>query len=282
MGIRFACHGCGKSLNIKQDLAGKRGVCPACSIKFRIPLEDAPQSSPLVDSSAKQRPASRERASATNAPSAPNGSSGSLKGASSGSTSSVATAQEAQSVQASRSAQASQATQASPADLLMDDPEATWYVRPPSGGQYGPATSDVLRQWIDEGRVAASALLWRDGWPQWRAASETLPGLATRFPGAGTGGDSGTASPSKSVAAANGHATTPSNAPEVVRSVTPDAASQVPSPIPATAEPPSLSGRAEVGTVRRERNGRRIMMIVLLAFIALALLGTLVYLMVRP
>ncbi|TWT54726.1 hypothetical protein Pla22_23780 [Rubripirellula amarantea] len=276
MGIRFACHGCGKSLNIKQDLAGKRGVCPSCSIKFRIPLEDAPQSSPLVDSSAKQLPASRERASAINASLAPNGSSESLKGSSSGSNSSVATAQAAQ------AAQPAQVSQATPADLLMDDPEATWYVRPPSGGQYGPATSDVLRQWIDEGRVAASALLWRDGWPQWRAASETLPGLATRFPGAGTGGDSGTASPSKSVVAANGHATTPSNAPEVVRSVTPDAASQVPSPIPATAEPPSLSGRAEVGTVRRERNGRRIMMIVLLAFIALALLGTLVYLMVRP
>ena len=33
----------------------------------------------------------------------------------------------------------------------------------------------MLTQWIDEGRVASSALLWRDGWPQWRSAAEALP-----------------------------------------------------------------------------------------------------------
>ncbi len=47
MGIRFACHVCDKQLNIKQELAGRRGVCPACSSRFRIPLEDAERSTPI-------------------------------------------------------------------------------------------------------------------------------------------------------------------------------------------------------------------------------------------
>ena len=47
MGIRFACHVCQKQLNIKRDLAGRRGICPHCQSRFRIPLEDAEQSTPV-------------------------------------------------------------------------------------------------------------------------------------------------------------------------------------------------------------------------------------------
>ena len=65
---------------------------------------------------------------------------------------------------------------------MSGDEEATWYVRPPSGGQYGPATASLLRQWISEGRVASTALLWREGWPQWRSAGEALPEYAGRLP----------------------------------------------------------------------------------------------------
>ncbi len=49
MGIRFACHECGKRLNIKSELAGRRGVCPACSAKMRIPLSDAETSTPVEE-----------------------------------------------------------------------------------------------------------------------------------------------------------------------------------------------------------------------------------------
>ena len=38
MGIRFACHVCGKHLNIKRDLAGRRGVCP--TLLGQIPNSD--------------------------------------------------------------------------------------------------------------------------------------------------------------------------------------------------------------------------------------------------
>lgn len=41
MGIRFSCPACGRSLNVKAELAGKRGRCPHCQGKIVIPTEDA-------------------------------------------------------------------------------------------------------------------------------------------------------------------------------------------------------------------------------------------------
>nr|ALS90708.1 Cbb3-type cytochrome oxidase component FixQ [uncultured bacterium] len=43
MGIRFNCPN-GHKLNVKEFLAGKRGVCPQCGAKFVIPMQaEAPQ-----------------------------------------------------------------------------------------------------------------------------------------------------------------------------------------------------------------------------------------------
>lgn len=57
------------------------------------------------------------------------------------------------------------------------NPLAQWYVRPPSGGQYGPADSKLLAQWIAENRVTADSLIWFDGLTQWTAATALLPEL---------------------------------------------------------------------------------------------------------
>ncbi len=63
-------------------------------------------------------------------------------------------------------------------DAIDEAPAAVWYVRPASGGQFGPAPGETMRAWIDEGRVAATALVWRTGWPEWRSAAATFPKLA--------------------------------------------------------------------------------------------------------
>ena len=63
-------------------------------------------------------------------------------------------------------------------DPLAEAPDAVWYVRPPSGGQYGPAASPVMRSWIQEGRVSADSLVWREGWPDWREAQIVFPQLS--------------------------------------------------------------------------------------------------------
>ena len=64
-----------------------------------------------------------------------------------------------------------------PPDPIEDAPDAIWYVRPPSGGQYGPARGDVLRKWIGEGRVSSDSLVWREGWDDWLTAGDILPSL---------------------------------------------------------------------------------------------------------
>jgi hypothetical protein len=65
-----------------------------------------------------------------------------------------------------------------PADPLDEAPEAVWYVRSAEGHQYGPADAAIMRAWVGEGRVQPDALVWREGWPGWREASEVLPRVA--------------------------------------------------------------------------------------------------------
>ena len=176
MGIRFACHACGKHLNIKADLAGKRGICPACKCRFRIPTEDTQRSSPIEEPRRMATPTTPTVnpavASATSEPGHEE-------------------PDHQETVQETKQAAVQQqpadtaiaaAGQMSALDLLTSDPSATWYVRPPTGGQYGPANGEILRQWIGEGRVAPAALIWRDGWPSWREASEAMPELNTSSP----------------------------------------------------------------------------------------------------
>jgi hypothetical protein len=57
-----------------------------------------------------------------------------------------------------------------------------WYIRPAAGGQFGPATEEVFRQWIADGRVAADSWVWRTGWPDWKAGGEALVLFADRPP----------------------------------------------------------------------------------------------------
>ena len=52
-----------------------------------------------------------------------------------------------------------------------------WYVRRPSGGQFGPASSDLLLKWVKEDRVQPDDLIWREGWPDWQIASLLFPDL---------------------------------------------------------------------------------------------------------
>jgi DNA-directed RNA polymerase subunit RPC12/RpoP len=52
MGIRFICPNCGKKLNVKSHLAGKRGICPDCETRIHIPSE--PSTVSAVDEQASK------------------------------------------------------------------------------------------------------------------------------------------------------------------------------------------------------------------------------------
>jgi hypothetical protein len=55
------------------------------------------------------------------------------------------------------------------------EPGTNWYVRPSSGGQFGPATMEVFRRWMVEGDVSSDSLIWREGWPDWKLAGQAFP-----------------------------------------------------------------------------------------------------------
>lgn len=48
MGIRFECPN-GHHLNVKEFLAGKRGICPDCDARFIVPVESGGRAEAVVD-----------------------------------------------------------------------------------------------------------------------------------------------------------------------------------------------------------------------------------------
>lgn len=154
MGIRFYCPDCGRRLNIKVFLAGKRGICPHCDSRVLIPLEsqlpaDAPKFRPTANETTPSPVATATTATA------------SVKAANPIIQQPVVTTKKVE----------------TPADPIAESPDSVWYVRPSAGGQYGPARGDVMRRWLGEGRVSADSMVWREGWEDWKLAGPIFPSL---------------------------------------------------------------------------------------------------------
>lgn len=169
MGIRFRCHLCGAELHVKDHQAGKRGRCPDCQGSFRVPLRDADYSlrpddrSQLLESKsvggvskASETPPSKLLEQDQLPETIPLG---------------QPQSESTHSELASGQPLPPPPPPPAPPQAIANAPLVNWYVRPVSGGQYGPATSPVLWQWLQEKRVSPDSLVWREGWPEWQAAS---------------------------------------------------------------------------------------------------------------
>lgn len=53
-----------------------------------------------------------------------------------------------------------------------------WYMQTSDGEEYGPVTKDELDGWVTEGRLDAECQLLREGWEQWKWASDVYPELS--------------------------------------------------------------------------------------------------------
>lgn len=184
MGIRLECPN-GHKLNVKESLAGRRGVCPDCGAKVAIP--------PLEVSAAREA-SSAGAASSTGATSS--ASAASATGAASSTNVEEQTghpfAPPAGDVTAgSKAAPPLTSPPSSPAldspspprmpllePLPLEENGPLWYIRSAQGGQYGPATTDVVRHWISEGRVTPDCWVWCTGWPDWKSGVDALPSFA--------------------------------------------------------------------------------------------------------
>ncbi|WP_147870474.1 DUF4339 domain-containing protein [Stieleria maiorica] len=253
-------------MNIKSELAGRRGVCPECGTRFRIPLADAEFSSPIatprpaaaaIDTQATGIEVNRVEADAVAedfSASSPQAENASTEAAAAAGTA-TATATSSVTAAGSSPTEDAEGTFAGEApEILSGDSAATWYVRPPSGGQYGPATSEMLKIWIGEGRVAKTALLWKDGWPQWREASDALAEIADSLPGA------------PSTTAIEPFSDAPSGSKMTTR-ISHEKTSRIGS---------DFAGDAKIGAVRRKRSSRRITLVAVLATLVVGLFVTLI------
>ncbi|WP_425615137.1 DUF4339 domain-containing protein [Anatilimnocola sp. NA78] len=216
MGIRFHCPN-GHKLNVKSFLAGKKGVCPDCGSKFRIPPHsepglggDEPDEQPVAATLAEQpvhnapQPAAPVHSAPAVAPVAAMPVAGYAPAPVAAAVPTASYARPAVPVGAVPSGvplpqmhagpqpvASSAPPYAMPAhslpppppmnngqrDPIAENPLATWFVRPPSGGQFGPARGEVMRKWLTEGRVTADSLVWREGWTDWLSATDVFPAI---------------------------------------------------------------------------------------------------------
>ncbi len=183
MGIKFYCPN-GHKLNVKSFLAGKKAICPKCNVKVIVPLESQPLGAPTADPGEDgSAPADAWAQSAAIAPGAAQGPAEGQAGFQprAGSVASNVVANAAGAMHFAAGMTPGMSPGAGVGQTMTDPideaPNAVWYVRPPSGGQFGPAAGPTMRSWIQEGRVSGNALVWRDGWPEWRSAATVFPSL---------------------------------------------------------------------------------------------------------
>jgi hypothetical protein len=188
---------CNQPLHVKDFQAGKRGKCPKCQGSFRVPAKDSDFSLaveesaaiPVIGKSTAQSKLKSKGSSVLDAkmpekkplaksvsPPRPDPRSVSTESASVQSTSQIkpkdTLTQKPAEKPTEKPLEADALTM--PASLLplLD---VRWFVRPPSGGQYGPATTQMLLDWIGQKRVTADSLLWREGLTTWVSARELVP-----------------------------------------------------------------------------------------------------------
>lgn len=302
MGIRFSCHHCGHPLNIKQDLAGKVGRCPTCQGQFRIPLADAATSAPIngtgLQSASVEPTQPIARAATSQSPVATASRSAGHAAATAVSTkpaprpiapSPTAPSPTAKTLStqtpvpqtASRNPASQPTAKAAPKAApakRQSVPEATptaephWHVRPPSGGEYGPASDELIRTWISEYRVTPSSQLKRSDWKEWRVASEVFPDLLPKSNPTST-----PAAPSTQPAAIG--ASAPAPKPNSATPSIDQAAAQGP-PDLIVNEP--LIGDAKIGKKRMAKLRRRTTLVIALGIVTLLLIGVLLFLTLRP
>jgi predicted nucleic acid-binding Zn ribbon protein len=281
MGIRFSCHICNHGLHVKDFQAGKRGRCPNCNDS--ISIEESYESSSRQSSGSMfENKRSRRSSSASIQDSGIAVAEREAEVAISKMLESTKRVQndKLQSKKKDDEQPAATPKQTKPAadvsskgipkkpiditpidhfpQAFVQAKDALWFVRPPSGGQYGPAHSKLLMDWIAERRVTADSYLWHEGMPQWQLASLVAPEGATKL-------DKVTASEPK---------------PTYVPAITPPCSIETPmlgaglgAPSPTDSSISAVRGAALLKKHKQRRKQR--MMVTVLAVASVVLLGVL-------
>lgn len=195
MGIRFYCPN-GHKLNVKEFQAGQRGICPKCHAKFDIPFESTRPagSKDLPLAKEWEERARREGLYPFTKKTEPDLENINLNQLPAEDWNTVPNSSDAIGFTAEPSNSGvldtfnssgifSQPAAPEPAAPKLPDPfegpaDIVWYVRPSSGEQLGPVNGDTVKTWLAEKRITADTLVWREGWADWKTASDVFESLA--------------------------------------------------------------------------------------------------------
>jgi hypothetical protein len=143
MGIVAYCPN-GHRVKVKDELAGRKGVCPECQARFRIPRGEAAGAGGATRTAGGYpvaRVVSLDPAVAAGLPRAV--------------------------------AMAPASTSLHPA--LAERPEATWSLAVPGGEASAPMSADAMQSLLDAGGLTGDELVWREGWADWVSIRLVFP-----------------------------------------------------------------------------------------------------------
>ncbi|NBW96425.1 MAG: DUF4339 domain-containing protein [Planctomycetia bacterium] len=151
MGIVAFCPN-GHRINVKESYAGRKGLCPTCGAKFRIPAGDgiaaADHGLPvarLLDVSAEVVATLPRVLSGEGGPAQPH---------------------------------SPHPSAPSPPTLhpaLAERPDLKWCIAFPGGDPTEPLGVESMQAWLESGQVEGSEVVWRSDWPEWRPVGEVFP-----------------------------------------------------------------------------------------------------------
>jgi hypothetical protein len=172
MGIVAYCPN-GHRVKVKDEFAGRKGVCPECQARFRIPRGEAAGAGGATRTAGGYpvaRVVSLDPAVAAGLPRAvaiapaaePRGG--------------VQVEQPAPPGAVSGAGQGGQpAVIKSLHPALAERPEATWSVAVPGGEASAPMSAEAMQSFLDAGGLTGAELVWREGWSDWVAIRLVFP-----------------------------------------------------------------------------------------------------------
>lgn len=143
MGIVAYCPN-GHRVKVKDEFAGRKGVCPECRARFRVPRGEAARAEGAPRKASGHpvaRVVSLDPAIAAGLPRA------------------VALAPVAGALH----------------PALAERPEATWSVAVPGGEASAPMSAAAMQSLIDAGGLTGAELVWREGWADWVSIRLVFP-----------------------------------------------------------------------------------------------------------
>lgn len=190
MGIVAFCPN-GHRIKVKDDLAGKKGICPTCEAKFRIPRKSA-SPSPAGGGLATARVVSLDPHYAATLAAARRIDEDDTSGPgeqgmeqADAAPDFVLLADEPERgeppvepvapVAPPATAPAADAAAPRPHAALEERPELTWSVAVRGGAPSAPMDVAAMRAWLDSAAATPDHVVWRADWPDWRSLGDVFP-----------------------------------------------------------------------------------------------------------